>query len=229
MRKIFIGLIFIVIIALVGATYILPNYISNQVSDRVAKNLQTENVKATIDSTPGFKLLFGEIDTLDIQAENVKLDKVNLTNLTVQGNDIKISLQDLLLARHLVINSAQNLKITGVINESDLTKLLNEKVDKVTDIVVKINPDDVEAVGEISFLGQKATIHVKGNIVLDGKNLLFRVTDAETQNSLFGKIGISITKDIFLASADKLPLEGAKFTRVEQQNGQILIEAGINE
>ena len=72
-------------------------------------------------------------------------------------------------------------------------------------------------------------INVKGIIVVEGKNLLFRITDANTENRLFGKIGISFTKDIFLVSTDKLPLEGAKFTRVEQQNGQVLIEAGINK
>ena len=63
---------------------------------------------------------------------------------------------------------------------------------------------------------------------MEGKNLLFRITDANTENRLFGKIGISFTKDIFLVSTDKLPL-GAKFTRVEQQNCQVLIEAGINK
>ena len=229
MRKIFVSLIFIIVVALLGATYILPGYISKQISERVSKNLQTESVQATVDSTPSFKLLSGQIDVLDIQANDVKLDKVNMTKLSVEGQDLQISVQDLLLARHLVITSAKNLVIKGVIDESALTKLLSEKVDKFSDIAVTINPDYIEAVGKISFLGQEATIHVKGNVVLDGKNLFFRVTDAETQNSLFGKIGISITKDVLLASADKLPLEGAKFTRVEQQNGQILIEAAISK
>lgn len=229
MRKLLIGLIFVVVIALAGATYILPTYISNQISERIERSLQTDSVSANIETSPSFMMLFGQVDNIDIEATNIKLDKVNLNELSLKGENIEISVQDLLLARRLVINSADNLTITGLIDENNLAQLLAKEVDKISDIAVKITPDNVEATGKISFLGQEATINVKGIIVVEGKNLLFRITDANTENRLFGKIGISFTKDIFLVSTDKLPLEGAKFTRVEQQNGQVLIEAGINK
>lgn len=229
MRKLLIGLILVVVIALAGATYILPTYISNQISGRIERSLQTDFVSANIETSPSFMMLFGQVDNIDIEATNIKLDKVNLNKLSLKGENIEISVQDLLLARRLVINSADNLTITGLIDENNLAQLLAKEVDKISDIAVKITPDNVEATGKISFLGQEATINVKGIIVVEGKNLLFRITDANTENRLFGKIGISFTKDIFLVSTDKLPLEGAKFTRVEQQNGQVLIEAGINK
>ena len=229
MRKLLIGLILVVIIALAGATYILPTYISNQISGRIERSLQTDSVSANIETSPSFMMLFGQVDNIDIEATNIKLDKVNLNELSLKGENIEISVQDLLLARRLVINSADNLTITGLIDENNLAQLLAKEVDKISDIAVKITPDNVEATGKISFLGQEATINVKGIIVVEGKNLLFRITDANTENRLFGKIGISFTKDIFLVSTDKLPLEGAKFTRVEQQNGQVLIVATINK
>lgn len=229
MRKLLIGLILVVVIVLAGATYILPTYISNQISGRIERSLQTDSVSANIETSPSFMMLFGQVDNIDIEATNIKLDKVNLNELSLKGENIEISVQDLLLARRLVINSADNLTITGLIDENNLAQLLAKEVDKISDIAVKITPDNVEATEKISFLGQEATINVKGIIVVEGKNLLFRITDANTENRLFGKIGISFTKDIFLVSTDKLPLEGAKFTRVEQQNGQVLIEAGINK
>lgn len=229
MRKLLIGLILVVVIALAGATYILPTYISNQISGRIERSLQTDSVSANIETSPSFMMLFGQVDNIDIEATNIILDKVNLNELSLKGENIEISVQDLLLARRLVINSADNLTITGLIDENNLAQLLAKEVDKISDIAVKITPDNVEATGKISFLGQEATINVKGIIVVEGKNLLFRITDANTENRLFGKIGISFTKDIFLVSTDKLPLEGAKFTRVEQQNGQVLIEASINK
>ena len=229
LRKLLIGLILVVVIALAGATYILPTYISNQISGRIERSLHTDYVSDNIETSPSFMMLFGQVDNIDIEATNIKLDKVNLNELSLKGENIEISVQDLLLARRLVINSADNLTITGLIDENNLAQLLAKEVDKISDIAVKITPDNVEATGKISFLGQEATINVKGIIVVEGKNLLFRITDANTENRLFGKIGISFTKDIFLVSTDKLPLEGAKFTRVEQQNGQVLIEAGINK
>lgn len=229
MRKLLMGLILVIVIAFFGATYLLPSYISDQISGRIAKNLQTETVTAQVETTPNFMLLFGQIDNIDIKTTNIKLDKVTLNELSLKGKNLEISVQDLLLARRLVVNSAEDLTITGIIDEANLTRLLSEEADKFDDIMVKINPDNIEATGKISFFGQTATVHVQGIIVLDGKNVMFRITDADTRNDLFGKIGISFSKDIFLFSADKLPLQGAKFTKVEQQNGQILIEAGINK
>ena len=205
MRKLLIGLILVVVIALAGATYILPTYISNQISGRIERSLQTDSVSANIETSPSFMMLFGQVDNIDIEATNIKLDKVNLNKLSLKGENIEISVQDLLLARRLVINSADNLTITGLIDENNLAQLLAKEVDKISDIAVKITPDNVEATGKISFLGQEATINVKGIIVVEGKNLLFRITDANTENRLFGKIGISFTKDIFLVSTDKLP------------------------
>lgn len=223
------GLILVIIVACVGATYILPSYISNQISGRIAKNLQTETVEAQVETTPNFMLLLGQIDNINIKTTNIKLDKVTLNELSLQGQNVKISVQDLLLARRLVVNSAEQLTITGIIDEVNLTHLLSEEADKFDEVVVKINPENIKATGKISFFGQEASVDVQGIIVLDGKNIMLRITDASTKNNFIGKIGINFTKDIFLFSADKLPLQNVKFTKVEQQDGQILIEAGINK
>ena len=48
MRKLLIGLILVVVIALAGATYILPTYISNQISGRIERSLQTDSVSANM-------------------------------------------------------------------------------------------------------------------------------------------------------------------------------------
>lgn len=169
LRKLLIGLILVVVIALAGATYILPTYISNQISGRIERSLQTDSVNANIETSPSFMMLFGQVDNIDIEATNIKLDKVNLNELSLKGENIEISVQDLLLARRLVINSADNLTITGLIDENNLAQLLAKEVDKISDIAVKITPDNVEATGKISFLGQEATINVKGIIVVEGK------------------------------------------------------------
>ena len=184
MRKLLIGLILVVVIALAGATYILPTYISNQISGRIERSLQTDSVSANIETSPSFMMLFGQVDNIDIEATNIKLDKVNLNELSLKGENIEISVQDLLLARRLVINSADNLTITGLIDENNLAQLLAKEVDKISDIAVKITPDNVEATGKISFLGQEATINVKGIIVVEGISL-------EIEINLWGKIYFS--------------------------------------
>ena len=91
MRKLLIGLILVVVIALAGATYILPTYISNQISGRIERSLQTDSVNANIETSPSFMMLFGQVDNIDIEATNIKLDKVNLNELSLKGENIEIS------------------------------------------------------------------------------------------------------------------------------------------
>lgn len=229
MRKLQIILVAVIVILIVFGTVLLPSFINSQIESRLAQKIQSDSITATVNTSPDFMLLFGQVDTINISADNINLDKIKLKNLTLNGQDVQVSIADLLLARRLVVNSAQNLTVTGVIDENNLTELLNEKVDKLSDIQAQISPDDVEATGKISFLGQQATVHVKGHVLIEDTNLVFRITNADTQSSLFGKIGLSFTKDILIANSSSLPLEGMQFTNVEQQNGQVLIVASINK
>lgn len=229
MRKLRIILVAVIVILIVFGTVLLPSFINSQIESRLAQKIQSDSITATVNTSPDFMLLFGQVDTINISADNINLDKIKLKNLTLNGQDVQVSIADLLLARRLVVNSAQDLTVTGVIDENNLTELLNEKVDKLSDIQAQISPDGVEATGKISFLGQQATVHAKGQVLIEGTNLIFRITDADTQSSLFGKIGLSFTKDILIANSSSLPLEGMQFTNVEQQNGQVLIVASVNK
>ena len=79
MRKLLIGLILVVVIALAGATYILPTYISNQISGRIERSLQTDSVSANIETSPSFMMLFGQVDNIDIEfksAISLKFDSL---------------------------------------------------------------------------------------------------------------------------------------------------------
>ena len=229
MRKIRLIIVAVLVVLIGFSTVLLPSIISSQIESRLAQKINADAINAAVDTSPDFMLLFGQVDTINISADNIILDKIKLKNLTLNGRDVQISVADLLLARRLVVSSAQNLTVTGVIDENNLTELLNEKVDKVSDIQAKISPDGVEATGQISFLGQKAAVHVKGHVLIEGEDLIFRITDADTQSSLFGKIGLSFTKDIPIANSSSLPLDGMRFTNVEQQNGQVLIAASVNK
>ena len=229
MRKIRLIIVAVLVVLIGFSMVLLPSIISSQIESRLAQKINADAINAAVDTSPDFMLLFGQVDTINISADNIILDKIKLKNLTLNGRDVQISVADLLLARRLVVSSAQDLTVTGVIDENNLTELLNEKVDKVSDIRAKISPDGVEATGQISFLGQKAAVHVKGHVLIEGEDLIFRITDADTQSSLFGKIGLSFTKDIPIANSSSLPLDGMRFTNVEQQNGQVLIAASVNK
>ncbi len=228
MRKFLTGIVVIVVV-LTAATYLLPSYINSQISSKFQQKLQTEEVSSTINTSPEFMLLFGDVDTLAISADDVNLDKVRLKNLSVNGQNVKISMSDLILARRLVIDSADNLTISCVVDNASLESLLNEKVDGISDITANITPQYVEANGNVSLFGRKADVHIRGNILIEGQNLIFRINEIGTSNSPFSRFGITFKKDIVIAKADSLPMENAKFTKAEQQNGQVLIEATVNK
>lgn len=229
MRKLLIGLVVIVIAAAVGAVYALPSYINSQIETKIQQKIKAEQVTAQIETSPNYMLLFGDVDNLNLEATNVNLDKVTLNKLTVNGTNLDISVEDLLLARRLVINSADTFSIVGTIDEANLAKLLNEKVSNISNIAVTIAPSGIVATGKISFFGHSVDVIVNGNIVLENNNLIFRISDVSTANDFLGKINLNLKKDIQIGNSQSLPIDGAQFTNVEQQNGQILIEANVNK
>ncbi len=229
MRKILGGIIIACVVIIVGVFFAAPSFINYQITEKLQQKVQNDTVQTVIETSPRFMLLFGKIDNLNLSADNIQLGKVDLNNLAIKGSNIDLSMQDLLLARRLVINSADSLVIEGTIDENNLSKLLNEKIDQVSDIKASINDNDVEATGKISLFGRQSDIHVKGHLLLSDNNLIFRITNVDTSNSLIGRIGISFTKDIIVSSADSLPIENAQFTKVEQENGQILIVASVSK
>lgn len=229
MRKILVSIVVICAIIIGGIFYAVPSFINSQVTAKIHQKFKSDDFQAKIQTSPDFMLLFGQIDELNLSANNIELDKVNLNTLTITGQDIDFSVEDLILARRLVVNSAETLTITGTMDESNLAKLLNEKIDNVSDITVSINPDSIDANGKISLLGRASDVHVRGYFLLQDNNLIFRITDADTTNNLFGKISINLTKDIIISNTTSLPIENTQFTKVEQQNGQVLIEASVNK
>lgn len=229
MRKLLIGLVAIVITVVVGAVYALPSYINSQIEAKIQQKIKAQQVTAQIETSPSYMLLFGDVDNLNLEATNVNLDRVTLNKLTVSGTNLDISVEDLLLARRLVINSADTFSIVGTIDEANLAKLLNEKVSNISNIAVTIAPENIQATGRINFLGNSVDVIVNGHIVLENNNLIFRITDVSTANNFLGMLNLNFTKDIQIGNNQSLPIDGAQFTNVEQQNGQILIEANVNK
>lgn len=229
MRKLLIGIVAIIAIAAIGAIYLLPSYINNQIETKIQQKIKAQQVTTQIETTPSYMLLLGNVDSLNLEATNVNLDKVTLNKLTVTGTNLDISVEDLLLSRRLVINSADTFSVIGTIDEANLARLLQEKVTNISDIAVTIAPDKIQSTGKISLLGHSIDVNVIGHIVLENHNLIFKITDISTVNKAFGKLNLNLAKDISIGNEQSLPIEGAQFTNVEQQNGQILIEANINK
>ena len=229
LRKFLLGIIALAAIAAIGAVYFLPSLIEGQISSELSGRMSGGDaaapVSVNIETSPQYMLLAGRVDSMDASAQNVRLGDVTLDELHLTGSGLDISVEDLLLARRLTLESADSLAVTGTVGEAALAHLLNEKVSGVSDIAVQINPDAVNATGKIKLFGQSLDLHVKGRVFIEGQQLMLRISDFDTSGGRFGRIGISFTKNIQIADASSLPISNARFTKAEQQNGRLLIEA----
>lgn len=229
LRKFLLGIIALAAAIAIGAVYFLPSLIegriSSELSGRMSGGDAAAPVSVNIETSPQYMLLAGRVDSMDASAQNVRLGDVTLDELHLTGSGLDISVEDLLLTRRLTLESADSLAVTGTVGEAALSHLLNEKVSGVSDIKVQINPDAVNATGKIKLFGQSLDLHVKGRIFIEGQQLMLRISDFDTSGGRFGRIGISFTKNIQIADAASLPISNARFTKAEQQNGRLLIEA----
>ena len=64
MKKFFLFILFLMIIGVVGAQFALPTYVESQLESELNKTLQPTSQTVSIDSTPAFKLLYGQADAV---------------------------------------------------------------------------------------------------------------------------------------------------------------------
>ena len=60
MKKFLLFIVLLIIICLVGAQFVVPKYVESLVESEINKSLQPTNQTVVIESTPAFKLVYGQ-------------------------------------------------------------------------------------------------------------------------------------------------------------------------
>lgn len=218
-------LIGIVVLAAAFCQLLLPGIIGGNLANRIKEAARAENVTANVRAMPGFMLLAGQMDNLDVVVDNAWLGDIQVSRLTLHGENLQVDYSALDSRDGSAIQSADNLELTGVITQRALQDMLVKKMEKVDNLHVQMDADKISATGQVKLLGRMADITLEGKVLPENGGLYFHMTRLDIRNAVLGQAVLgNFFGDILIFDLYNFPIR-AEIDDVQQQAGQVTIKA----
>ena len=218
-------LIGIVVLAAAFCQLLLPGIIGGNLANRIKEAARAENVTANVRAVPGFMLLAGQMDNLDVVVDNAWLGDIQVSRLTLHGENLQVDYSALDSRDGSAIQSADNLELTGVITQQALQDMLVKKMEKVDNLHVQMDADKIGATGQVKLLGRMADITLEGKVLPENGGLYFHMTRLDIRNAVLGQAVLgNFFGDILIFDLYNSPIR-AEIDDVQQQAGQVTIKA----
>lgn len=218
-------LIGIVVLAAAFCQLLLPGIIGGNLANRIKEAARAENVTANVRAMPGFMLLAGQMDNLDVVVDNAWLGDIQVSRLTLHGENLQVDYSALDSRDGSAIQSADNLELTGVITQQALQDMLVKKMEKIDNLHVQMDADKISATGQVKLLGRMADITLEGKVLPENGGLYFHMTRLDIRNAVLGQAVLgNFFGDILIFDLYNSPIR-AEIDDVQQQAGQVTIRA----
>lgn len=218
-------LIGIVVLAAAFCQLLLPGIIGGNLANRIKEAARAENVTVNVRAMPGFMLLAGQMDNLDVVVDNAWLGDIQVSRLTLHGENLQVDYSALDSRDGSAIQSADNLELTGVITQQALQDMLVKKMEKVDNLHVQMDADKISATGQVKLLGRMADITLEGKVLPENGGLYFHMTRLDIRNAVLGQAVLgNFFGDILIFDLYN-SLIRAEIDDVQQQAGQVTIKA----
>lgn len=218
-------LIGIVVLAAAFCQLLLPGIIGGNLANRIKEAARAENVTANVRAMPGFMLLAGQMDNLDVVVDNAWLGDIQVSRLTLHGENLQVDYSALDSRDGSAIQSADNLELTGVITQQALQDMLVKKMEKVDNLHVQMDADKISATGQVKLLGRMADITLEGKVLPENGGLYFHMTRLDIRNAVLGQAVLgNFFGDILIFDLYNSPIR-AEIDDVQQQAGQVTVKA----
>lgn len=174
MKKFLLFIVFLIIICLVGAQFVVPKYMESLVESEIDTSLQPSSQTVVIESTPAFKLVYGQADRVAGTLENVKLGKLNFSSFHYEANNIVINPISLIASHEVDVLSLGPSYVEGIVLEDDLKNFLLQNTEGLQDANVRINNDYITLTGTVNIMGSlKGQASLEGSLQLKDNVLSF--------------------------------------------------------
>jgi len=221
-KRLFFTLVFVLI--LVAATELfLPMVMSNVVNQGMMSLTGSDRVIAKLTKSPAVLMLGGKFDTIQIKAEQAKIDKIIFSEMSIALTNAELNVGKLLSSRLVELQSVDDVDITAVVSQDELARYLNQTVKGVKNAAVAITPDKIKASSTFSIGGfANVAVSLEGKIVSDGQKIKFVTDRFLINNMITGNIGGSILTEIPLVDVNKLPFH-VNVRDIVMENGKVTL------
>ncbi|MDR3560149.1 MAG: DUF2993 domain-containing protein [Negativicutes bacterium] len=220
-----IALIVILVAVIVISELLLPRLVASFIARGMSGPAGTDDITVMVAKKPGVAMLGGSFDRVFIHAVNAKIDKITFAELDTALENLSLDMPALVSRKALVVQSVQNIDLTAVISQDELSRFLNQNVRGVKNAVVAVGAGKVRITSNFA-LGAFASVAITldGKIAGDGQKLKFVTERFMLNNTMVGNIGGSVLTEITLVDMKKLPF-GVAVRSISMDDGKVTIYA----
>ncbi len=225
MRKFLTIFLILFIILGVFVELVVPQIAEGTIQKEIMKKAASNDVQISLSSTPNALICLGNIDRVQGVLHDGRIGELSVSELTLDGEGVRIDLPTLISKNKLVLNSAKKLELNGIVTEDNLRELLSRKVEELENLEVKMTSEEVSASANLKIMGRTADVDLTGILLVDKGELYFRMNKLNIRNALFRNIEMdNYFGDIQITKPDTLPL-GFRFEEVTMQDGKTFVKA----
>jgi hypothetical protein len=218
----------VVVIFLVGPYTFLPSLIEYAVATDVQNRLGIEKQpEVRLKSNPPLAMLKGEFSSGRIAMRNVDLGGVRAEKANIELDPFDIDVWDTMKSGRVVDREPLSGALEIEVSEDEISRLAQQNSEMpVTG--VKVQSDGVLIGSEASALGTQFPVSVRGNVVVEGGDLVFEPDSLEAA-------GVPVPDELadqLLAGADfEYPLDRLPYqttiNSVETEEGRIVLDGRV--
>ena len=234
MKKFLAVIVVLLVVAGAAVQFVVPQVLTNYLKNRVTDLTHAQEVSLTLDALPAAKISLGHVDKLHCTAADATIGDLNLKQVDLEGDAIKIDVKELLLPTegisreehtNRILSSAESLELSGVITAESLRDFLARKVDAIKNPMVTMSPEGIAASGKVKILGREADVQLGGQIIARDGDLYFQILHLNLENAVLRRINLDkFLGDVNLTEAVKMPF-GLQFRTVEMRDGEAFVKA----
>ena len=189
------------------------------VEDELNQSLKPSSQTVVIESTPAFKLVYGQADHAVGTLENVQLGKLNFSSLHYEANNIVINPISLIASHEVEVLSLGPSYVEGIVLEDDLKKFLIQNTEGLQDANVVI-----ALTGTVNIMGSlKGTASLEGALQLKDNVLSFAPSRFTVSGLTIAGITSQQLHPIAIYDFNNFPVP-VKAESVNVENGEIHIK-----
>lgn len=221
MKKISVGIAAVIAVLVIFSEFAVPLVMSSAAQSQLRKLTNSDNLTVSLGSVPGLLMLTGNVNKVEIKAQEAYLGDLRVNDTELQGEDVAINVKRFIQGKGFQINKAGRIDLFGTVTANSLEELINKKVDKLNVESLEITPEAIKIKAKAAVLGKDLKVDFAGDVYNDGNKLYLRAQQVNVKGvSVRNRIATRIFGDILLYNFDRLKFP-VKLQTVEQQTGII--------
>ena len=191
-RKFIVALIILILLAVIFQI-VVPRLVSRELKKGLEGELEAGEVVVRTSSFPVFKLLWGQVDSLELKGEDLVIDGLKVDRLGAEFKNLLLKQED----QYWLVSSGTNSYLYLKVDEESLNNYLADlpELEVFEELRVDLIPGRAMIVGQVNIV-IKIPIQVEGDFRIDDSgDLIFFARQVAVGEMLISEDIISRLKD----------------------------------